>query len=291
MIRLLFLAFLLSASPVLAGSYETLVRCLPGIFLYVPFTSGPNDVIGPSTGTCSGSGSCSYGNDLTSWIKSTVIDHDTIINMLYEPPGGHHPETDNISVVSWSAGGDTGGFTVVSSAWERAGWQPHFVLQWDGATLPGNCGTGHVEVNSSQPYPGLLGYICDNHDITSGVHMVSFTCSSGGAACALQVDDNSPSYGSLNYGDPGTGATAIVFPSGQSGAFAMYDGGLTNSQLSSLYLCGTTGFGCSCFAENSHTIGQIIGLRDIAPRLPAALRGAYRRIEPAAFIPNGEKIN
>ena len=38
-------------------------------------------------------------------------------------------------------------------------------------------------------------------------------------------------------------------------------------------------------------IGQIIGLRDRAPRLPAALRGAYRRIEPAAFIPNGGKIN
>ncbi len=39
------------------------------------------------------------------------------------------------------------------------------------------------------------------------------------------------------------------------------------------------------------TIGQIIGLRDRAPRLPAALQGAYRRIEPAAFIPDRGKIN
>ena len=41
----------------------------------------------------------------------------------------------------------------------------------------------------------------------------------------------------------------------------------------------------------SRPIGQIIGLRDRVPRLPAALRGAYRRIEPAAFIPDRGKIN
>ena len=130
---------------------------------------------------------------------------------------------------------------------------------------------------------------CTSSVLDGNSHMVANVCPHSGY-CAVYVDG--VLQGNSTTPGPGLGSVAgVPFYVGNVGnttrvnaaigAFAIIQNILlTPDQIRVLYHCGK--FGTDCGRAPSSPIGQIIGLRDTTSRLPAALRGAYRRIEPAS---------
>ena len=171
-----------------------------------------------------------------------------------------------------------------------------------GASPKGSIDT-YVYVNSFG-YATPWGIVVIHNGEAYGVGIGSYTYWGG---CGYDVSHDIWHHIVISYNVVNTSAGYVhVYVDGSSVSVCQTDGPISGySAPDTVYLYGQVAcVGCSPVmyvddfkiyggspGPQSRPIGQIIGLRDRAPRLPAALRGAYRRIEPAAFIPNGEKIN
>ena len=291
MIRPLFFAFLLLAPPAWAGgAYDALLTAY-GVTYHWPFVSGPDEVLTPITGTCNGT--CSYGIPVATNIAGMGLTTSSYTNQAAKLLEIYTPST----IIMWTKEPPT---TDSTNRW----WlRQDNIFDTKLYFLTTNaCGSNNNLYASSYASYAGPGYCYDT--IADGqAHMIAVTCQSPATigctmylngvsqgSYVIAVNDGAATTGT-NFGAPpsdGVGNSASVI--GDTSVFLSV--ALTQPQICALY---NAGMGISISpcggAASSRPFGQIIGLRDRAPRLPAALRGAYRRIEPAAFIPNGGKIN
>ena len=292
MIRTLVL--LLMASPAWAGgAYDTLVASY-GASHHWPFSSAATDVIGGTSTTCTGT--CSYGTSLATNITaasfgSTLGSSSYLYASAYltVPPDWGYSRY-NWSTVIWIKTASTNQERWLWQAWDYSWTMPlqTNLLSSDSVSYcsTGQASTAYLRSDSSG---GISNVACSTTTVNDGsTHMVSISCPQSLSACLLYVDGvyQSTTPGTLDYlYDTGPSTDNYFWDNGHAGVVgdvSYYpDIALTAAQMLCLYKTGI-GVSCSGGGGTRAPIGQIIGLRDTAPRLPAALRGAYRRIEPAS---------
>ena len=314
MIRIL--AFLLLASPAWATNpYDTMVAGIaatgvsggtsPSVTNHFPFSTNGNSAspFGVVTTTCSqGAASCSFGSNIggnITAVSGMATSGLYCNNCFVMAPADYNTATNPgapYSSVIWFAATDT---TEKFLVYQRGifAWTAYFILNFSA------CGTGTIAYavsgNAASP-------VCGTSTVNDGaLHMAAVNCTKGnsGGICSLYVDGVFNVTATLSYSGILAGA-ATDFHVGYSTDGGTYNGldtvgeftlfawsysgssyptALTPAQINALYQCGKYNV-CGSAVPFRAPIGQIIGLRDIAPRLPAALKSAYRRIEPAAFL-------
>ena len=314
MIRALFLAASLLASPALAwtpNGYDNMLAadCSTGsgCSLYEwPFTVGCDaghniyDVIHNVIATAGGSATpCPSPANVRLGSNITGITFDGSHTLQVVDP--------SLSWANYNSGTSTfGAFTTImwlqitgsitNNQYIFGVYSTYISLSLLSANISGS--TSGCDVNSTVLLPETgsetpAGTVGCGPGITDGsVHMVAWSCPGASGNCSFFID------GALiqsNVTAP-TDATLYVYWGaypccvswnfvGNFGNISQMNGAaLTTTQVLALFHCGLTGTGAGCGsapAGSRAPIGQIIGLRDTTPRLPAALRGAYRRIEPA----------